>query len=59
MVLLYALKLVMFAFVVVGLTATLTFNHTCFAVAVVLEALVAGAMAVRAFSRMQVPYVQP
>ena len=58
-VMLYVLKLVVFALLVIGLAEAVEFDHGCFAVAVVVEALVAGAVAVRAFTRMRVPYVAP
>ena len=58
-VFLYVAKLLVFASLVVGLAAVVDFDHGAFVVAVVIEALVAGAVAVRAFTRMRVPYVQP
>jgi hypothetical protein len=58
-VLLYVAKLLVFASLVVGVAELVDFDHGSFVVAVVIEALVAMAMAVRAFTKMRVPYVQP
>ena len=58
-VMLYVAKLLVFASLVVGLAAAVSFDHGTFLVAVVVEAFVAMAVAVRAFTRMRVPYVQP
>ena len=56
---LYVVKLTVFGFLVLALDAAFSFDHACFAIAVIVESLVAAAVAVRAFSRMRVPYVQP
>ena len=56
---LYALKLAAFGLLVAGLASTLSFDHATFVISVIVEALIAAAVAVRAFSRMRVPYVQP
>jgi len=58
-VLLYVVKLAVFALVMIGIVAALSFDHRSFAVAVVIEAFVAVAVAARGFTRMRVPYVAP